>query len=147
MACGIISRTIGGPYAVLIAEQLAAAGAQLIIGLTSAGRVSPVLPLPCLVVVTGAIRDEGTSYDYLPASRKIACRTPVLPLLERELKETGRTLRAGKAWTTDAPYRQTKQQLRYWADAGARRGAADSAGLRPRVQGFRRILRFRAACG
>src|SRR3981189_3331628 len=60
--CGIIARTIGGPYAVLIAEQLQAAGAKLIIGLTSAGRVSPDLLLPCLVVATSAIRDEGTSY-------------------------------------------------------------------------------------
>ena len=38
ITCGIIPRTIGGPYAVLIAEQLATAGAQLIVGLTSAGR-------------------------------------------------------------------------------------------------------------
>jgi hypothetical protein len=44
VACGIIARTIGGPYAVLIAEQLQAAGAKLIIGLTSAGCVSPDLP-------------------------------------------------------------------------------------------------------
>jgi hypothetical protein len=61
VTCGIIARTIGGPYAVLIAEQLQAAGAKLIIGLTSAGRVSPDLPLPCPVVATSAIRDEGTS--------------------------------------------------------------------------------------
>ena len=33
--CGIIPRTIGGPCAVLIAEQLAVGGAQLIVGLTS----------------------------------------------------------------------------------------------------------------
>lgn len=54
VTCGVIPRTIGGPYAVLIAEQLAAAGVELIIGLTSAGRVSPGLPLPCLVVPTAA---------------------------------------------------------------------------------------------
>ena len=39
-ACGVIARTIGGPYAVLIAEQLKASGAKVILGLTSAGRVS-----------------------------------------------------------------------------------------------------------
>jgi len=32
--CGIIARTIGGPFAVLIAEQLQTAGARLIVGLT-----------------------------------------------------------------------------------------------------------------
>jgi hypothetical protein len=46
MTCGITARTIGGPYAVLIAEQLAAAGVEWIIGLTSAGRISPELPPP-----------------------------------------------------------------------------------------------------
>lgn len=68
VSCGIVPRTIGGPYAVLVAEQLRAAGARLIVGITSAGRVSPDLPLPSIVVVNQAIRDEGTSFHYLPPS-------------------------------------------------------------------------------
>ncbi|MCU1248427.1 MAG: hypothetical protein JWQ49_1456 [Edaphobacter sp.] len=119
VTCGIIPRTIGGPYAVLVAEQLAAAGAQLIIGLTSAGRVSPELPLPCLVAVTGAVRDEGTSFHYLPASKDVACPAPgVVPILQRELVLTGWTVLCGKVWTTDAPYRETQTQLARWAGEG-----------------------------
>src|SRR4051794_13863811 len=119
VTCGIIPRTIGGPYAVLVAEQLAAAGAELIIGLTSAGRVSPDLPLPCLVAVTGAIRDEGTSFHYLPASRHVSCPAPgIVPLLERELAATGWAVRCGNVWTTDAPYRETQTQLDAWANEG-----------------------------
>jgi uridine phosphorylase len=116
--CGIIARTIGGPYAVLIAEQLQAAGAKLIVGLTSAGRVSPDLPLPCLVVATSAIRDEGTSYHYLPPDGEVACGSPVVALLERELIMTGWAVRSGKVWTTDAPYRETAAQLKKWAGEG-----------------------------
>jgi uridine phosphorylase len=117
--CGIIPRTIGGPYAVLVAEQLAAAGAELIIGLTSAGRVSPDLPLPCLVVVTGAIRDEGTSFPYLPAGRYVACPVPsVVPLLERGLEASDRKVVCGSVWTTDAPYRETTMQLEKWSGEG-----------------------------
>src|SRR5215467_7837240 len=119
VTCGIIARTIGGPYAVLIAEQLQAAGAKLIIGLTSAGRVSPDLPVPCLVVANSAIRDEGTSYHYLPPDREVACKSPVVPLLGRELLVTGWAVRSGKVWTTDAPYRETKTQLNRWAREGA----------------------------
>lgn len=118
VTCGIIPRTIGGPYAVLIAEQLAEAGARLILGLTSAGRVSPDLPLPCLVVATSAVRDEGTSYHYLPASREVACHAAVAPLLARELGTTKWTVRCGKVWTTDAPYRETQEQLDGWAAEG-----------------------------
>ena len=118
VTCGIIARTIGGPYSVLIAEQLHAAGAKLIVGLTSAGRVSPDLPLPCLVVATSAIRDEGTSYHYLPPASEVACKSPVTQLLERELIATGWAVRSGKVWTTDAPYRETKVQLEKWAGEG-----------------------------
>jgi len=119
VTCGIIPRTIGGPYAVLVAEQLASAGAKLIVGLTSAGRVLPELPLPCLVVVTGAIRDEGTSFHYLPASKDVACPAPfVVSLLKRELTVTGWAVRCGKVWTTDAPYRETQTQLEAWANEG-----------------------------
>ena len=119
VVCGIIPRTIGGPYAVLIAEQLAASGAKLIVGLTSAGRVARDLPLPCLVVITGAIRDEGTSFHYLPAGAEVACPSPQLTApLKEELSETGWSIRSGKVWTTDAPYRETQLQLQRWGDDG-----------------------------
>jgi uridine phosphorylase len=117
--CGIIARTIGGPYAVLIAEQLQAAGARIIVGLTSAGRLASELPLPCLVVATSAVRDEGTSYHYLPPSAEVVCPTPIIPHLERALVGTGWSVRCGKVWTTDAPYRETRTQLEEWAGKGA----------------------------
>ena len=119
VACGIIARTIGGPYAVLIAEQLQAAGAKIIVGLTSAGRLAPDLPLPCLVVATSAIRDEGTSYHYLAPGQEVACPTPVAAHLERELAATGWNVRSGKVWTTDAPYRETREQMDKWAGEDA----------------------------
>jgi uridine phosphorylase len=129
MRCGLIARTIGAPYAVLIAEQLHAAGARLIIGLTSAGRVSPELPLPCLLVVTDAIRDEGTSYHYLPPSREVGCPTPIVPALLEHLRATGWEVRSGKVWTTDAPYRETESQLHSWAGEGALAVEMQAAGL------------------
>jgi uridine phosphorylase len=118
VSCGIIARTIGGPYAVLIAEQLRVAGAQLILGFTSAGWVSPSLPLPSFVVVTSAVRDEGTSLHYLPPSEQIACPTPIGNLLMDELGQLGLTVVQGSVWTTDAPYRETAQQIQGHAAAG-----------------------------
>lgn len=116
--CGIIARTIGGPYAVLIAEQLLVAGARLILGLTSAGRVAPSLPLPSFVVATSAVRDEGTSFHYLPPDEKVACPTPIADLLSKELGGLGAPVVQGSVWTTDAPYRETAGQLRRHAAAG-----------------------------
>ena len=71
VACGIVPRTIGGPYAVLVAEQMAVSGSRVVLGLTSAGRVSSTMPMPGLIAVTRAIRDEGTSYHYMPPAAAI----------------------------------------------------------------------------
>ncbi|MCC6264364.1 MAG: nucleoside phosphorylase [Bryobacterales bacterium] len=115
---GMVPRTIGGPYAVLVAEQLWAAGAKLIVGLSSAGRVSPQLPLPSLVVATSAIRDEGTSLHYLAPSAAVPCPSGVTGALSTELEATGWHVESGTVWTTDAPYRETLSQLRHWAAQG-----------------------------
>lgn len=119
LKCGIIARTIGGPYSVLIAEQLHAAGARFIIGLTSAGRVTPNLPLPGLVVASSAIRDEGTSYHYLPPGNEVHCPDHLTAPLAGELSHDGFKVRIGKVWSTDAPYRETNAQLEKWSRDGA----------------------------
>lgn len=119
VSCGIVPRTIGGPYAVLISEQLWAAGAKLIVGITSAGRVSPDLPLPSIVVVNRAMRDEGTSLHYLAPSQSVDIPTVAIvePLLQ-ELREVSPSVCQGAVWTTDAPYRETREQFDRWGTQG-----------------------------
>lgn len=109
--CGIVSRTIGGAYAVLVAEQLKASGTEVVLGLTSAGRLSGSLPLPSLVVVQDAIRDEGTSYHYLPPGDAVRSNPKLAEALESGLGAIGLPTFGGTVWTTDAPYRETQQQL------------------------------------
>jgi uridine phosphorylase len=116
--CGIVPRTIGGPYAVLIAEQLKASGAQVVLGLTSAGRVASSLPVPSLVVATAAVRDEGTSYHYLSASRPAVAHAALAESLLRGLGSLGVSVLSGAVWTTDAPYRETREQLAEYAQQG-----------------------------
>lgn len=105
--CGLIPRTIGGPYAVLIAEQLAVSGAGIVLGLTSSGGIDPELPIPSVVIVNAALRDEGTSFHYLPPSPTVAAPIEPLPLLLDAVAEVGLPVRPGTVWTTDAPYRET----------------------------------------
>ena len=118
-SCGIVPRTIGGPYTVLVAEQLAVCGARGVVGLASAGRVSPDLPLPSVVVADEAIRDEGTSYHYLPPARTVKGNERVTDALEDTLPDAGLPVRRGLVWTTDAPYRETPSQLSRHAADGA----------------------------
>jgi uridine phosphorylase len=116
--CGIVPGAIGGSFAVLVAEQLLASGAKVIVGLTSAGRVSPQLPIPSLVIATGAIRDEGTSYHYLPPANSVEAPMNLIPSLLAELGPLGLPVHRGMVWTTDAPYRETAQELKMYADQG-----------------------------
>ncbi|TFH25683.1 uridine phosphorylase [Candidatus Bathyarchaeota archaeon] len=118
VTCGIVPRTIGGAYAVLVAEQMAVSGARVILGLTSAGRVSSRMPLPGLVVATSAIRDEGTSYHYLPPTATVNAPSKVTHFLEAELHNQPLPVLSGTVWTTDAPYRETASQLIDYANAG-----------------------------
>ena len=65
---GFIGRAVGAPFAVLLAEQLFAAGCKFLVSVTSAGQLCPLRPPPYFVLIDRALRDEGTSYHYLPAS-------------------------------------------------------------------------------
>ncbi len=118
LRAGVVARTIGGPYAVLVAEQMLVSGAEVIVGLTSAGRVSGSVPLPGLVVATSALRDEGTSLHYLPESRYVEAPPAPARALSEELAGMGLPVTEGAVWTTDAPYRETASQLRDHAAEG-----------------------------
>ena len=65
---GIVGWVVGASFAVLVAEELFASGCRLLVSLTSAGQVAPAGPPPYFVVIDRALRDEGTSYHYLPPS-------------------------------------------------------------------------------
>ena len=88
-------------------------------GLTSAGRVSGAVPIPAIVVAGRAIRDEGTSYHYLPPAETVAAPAQLADALVAEMGGVGLPVLRGLVWTTDAPYRETKAQLDRHAAAGA----------------------------
>lgn len=108
---GLIAGTVGAPFAVLIAEQLIASGCRHIVGYSSAGAVSDGLRLPCLVVPERALRDEGTSYHYLPESAWIHARGELPGILARHAARCGLPVHRGLTWTTDAPYRETETEI------------------------------------
>ena len=117
---GIIGCAVGAPFAVLVAEQLFASGCRLLVSVTSAGQITPIGPTPYFVLIDRALRDEGTSYHYLPGST--FAEAPDAPLLAR-VEQMGRalpgiTLHRGATWTTDAPYRETEAAIARARDLG-----------------------------
>lgn len=118
LSCGIIARTIGGPFAVLVAEQLFVCGARVVVGITSAGRVSAHTPVPGIVVADSAVRDEGTSAHYIPPSRTVESDPRLADALVETLAKQSLPLVRGIVWTTDAPYRETTEQLARFGQEG-----------------------------
>ncbi len=116
--CGIVARTIGGAYTVLIAEQMAVCGMKAVVGLASAGRIGRELPLPGIVIANEAIRDEGTSLHYLAPSETVKPDHALAETLTEAMGTVGLPVQQGLIWTTDAPYRETRSQIDHWASRG-----------------------------
>mgnify|MGYP001364058428 CR=1 FL=1 len=108
---GIIGRAVGGPFAVLLAEQLVASGCKLIINITSAGKISENLKSPCYVLVNKALRDEGTSFHYQVPSLYASIRPELLSALSLVNWNSELSVQVGAVWTTDAPYRETSYSI------------------------------------
>lgn len=104
---GIVGRVVGAPFAVLVAEELFASGCKLLISITSAGQILPVGDLPCFVLIDEALRDEGTSYHYLPPAQFSVLQPALRMLLCAQWQHTAQTLQVARSWTTDAPFRET----------------------------------------
>jgi uridine phosphorylase len=114
---GVVGRAVGASFAVLVAEQLFASGCRLLISVTSAGQISATGPTNYFILIDRALRDEGTSYHYLPPSEWADADPKLADVAFAALFDVDVTVRRGPVWTTDAPYRETEAAI---ADARAR---------------------------
>jgi len=119
MEIGVVGLAVGASFAVLVAEQLSAGGAELIVSITSAGQIRPLGDPPYFVLITKALRDEGTSLHYQPASDWSYLAPDLERLLVPALRDLSEPVLPGVSWTTDAPYRETRVAI----------DAAEAAGI------------------
>lgn len=115
---GIIGRVVGAPFAVLVAEELFASGCKLLISITSAGQIVSIGHPPYIVLIEKALRDEGTSYHYLPPSRYSHLHPTLRELVCTTWQHTLVPLHVGASWTTDAPFRETEAAIAAYHTAG-----------------------------
>ena len=110
---GLARSPVGAPVAAIVVEELSARGTELFIGVGTAGAINDRLAAGDLVVCSAALRDEGTSHHYAPPE---ALAVPD-PDLTHRLRTTLPTAAVGPSWTTDAPYRETAEEIaKYRAD-------------------------------
>jgi uridine phosphorylase len=115
---GVVGMAVGAPFAVLVAEQLAASGAELVVSVTSAGQISALPSTPCFVLIEQALRDEGTSLHYRPPSRWSHLDPTLRERLRGAFEQLPEPVLTGASWTTDAPYRETNLAVGIAREAG-----------------------------
>jgi len=104
---GIVGCAVGASFAVLVAEELFACGCQLLISMTSAGKIISLGRPPYFILIEKALRDEGTSYHYLPPSNYCEMGESCLNLIKDAFSTSSLPVFSGTTWTTDAPFRET----------------------------------------
>lgn len=108
---GLIGCAVGASFAVLVAEELFASGCRLLISITSAGQLVELRAPPYFVLIERALRDEGTSYHYLPPAEFSRVDPELLRAMEGAFASLRVPVERGAVWTTDAPFRETTSAI------------------------------------
>ena len=115
----VMTALIGAPSVIGQLEELAARGFKNFIILGSCGVLDQSIQADKIILPSSALRDEGTSYHYAPASDEIAYDETLLLTMEEALNKSGIEHIRTKAWTTDAFYRETADKVKRRLAAGA----------------------------
>jgi uridine phosphorylase len=89
-------------------EQAVALGCRKFVACDGAGVLDREIQVGHLVVPTSAIRDEGTSYHYLPPGREVRPSPEAVRAIETVLTRHRIPYLLAKTWTTDGIFRETR---------------------------------------
>ncbi|HEL2052515.1 TPA: nucleoside phosphorylase [Streptococcus suis] len=115
----VMLAVVGAPMAVGHLEELKACGFENFIVLGSCGVLDKSLAADKIILPSSALRDDGTSYHYAPASEEISYDPALLLTMEKGLDQAGIEHVRAKTWTTDAFYRETAAKVKRRLAAGA----------------------------
>ena len=109
---------IGAPLAIALFEEMIARGCRKFIACGGCGVLDKEIAVGHLLLPVAAIRDEGTSYHYLPPSREVQASEHALAAIETVLNRHGIEFLRTKTWTTDAIYRETRARSATYIEEG-----------------------------
>lgn len=106
---GLFHTLLGGAGTVCLMEQILARGAKKFLLYGNCGVLNQEISAGHLILPTADYRDEGTSYHYLPVSDYV--EIPTHAHLAKIMDELNLPYASGKVWTTDAFYRETRNNM------------------------------------
>ena len=110
---------VGAASCVGIVEDLIQFGMKKLVLFGTCGVLDQDIKETSIIIPRSALRDEGTSYHYLPASDEVEVNQSSLPLFQDFLEKYQISHTIGKVWTTDAPYRETIGKMKRRKESGA----------------------------
>lgn len=112
---GVLSNFgIGAPVVASLTEEMIAWGVKRFVVLSWGGALQTSLNVGDIIITEKAIRDEGVSHHYLPAEKFIHADAALTVKLKNNLPHTT----IGSTWTTDAPYRETRDEVMQYQAEG-----------------------------
>ena len=108
---------VGAPACVVGFEEIIAMGAKKFVLFGSCGVLEDI-PENRFLIPVSALRDEGTSYHYLPPSREVEISKAGINAIESALSQKNIPYWEVKTWTTDGFYRETVEMVQYRKEEG-----------------------------
>jgi uridine phosphorylase len=127
---------VGAPLAAGLLDEVIPLGCRKFIACGSAGVLNREIAVGHVIVPTSAVRDEGTSYHYLPPDREVAATPQAVAAIEQVLRTRNVPHILGKTWTTDAIFRETAGKV-------ARRRAEGCLAVEMEAAAFFAVAQFR----
>lgn len=109
---------MGAPLAVSMLEESIALGCRKFIACGGCGVLDRGVAAGRVLIPTTALRDEGTSYHYLPAAREVSAAQEAVIAIEKTLQKHNVDYHLVKTWTTDAIYRETIDRIQMRKNEG-----------------------------
>ncbi len=107
----VASTGIGGPTTAIVVEEISQLGIGQVIRVGTCGSMQPQVRPGHLVVSCGAVRDEGTSHQYLPASVPAVPDPGLLACILAEARRVGAPYHVGLTHCKDAYYVERPEGL------------------------------------
>lgn len=109
---------VGAPSLTVLLEELAVCGIRRFIMIGIAGTISHRISTGEIIFPTSAIRDEGTSHHYLPSDLPAQPSNALQNKLAGAVESRGIKYSSGVVWTTDAPFRETAEEILHYQQQG-----------------------------
>lgn len=111
MEVALFMSYVGAAGCVGLIEDIFAMGTEKLVLFGTCGVMDAAIQDCSIIIPNRAVRDEGTSYHYAPASDEIEANPKYIDTFVHILEQYGCKYHIGKTWSNDGFYRETRSKV------------------------------------